>query len=134
MKQSIATAAAIFALSIGTTNGLGINCRGSSDCDFVANSGHVIAEMRQLCGGDQNQQFSNGQHIITVNEQITNFPVRRNFCAFTQNMGDRTIPKWKACQLLGFLADHGCNQCGSVPVDFPNVNDVSKGQLTVNRC
>lgn len=30
------------------------------------------------------------------------------------------------------LSHHGCNACGSVPLDFPDTNDVNNGELTFN--
>ncbi|KAF2689773.1 killer toxin [Lentithecium fluviatile CBS 122367] len=118
-------------LAFGThATALGINCRGSSNCGLVgtASLDGVINAARNA--GD-NHVFQNGEHVACV--QFGNGGVPGgSLCAFPQGTSGG-IEGWKAKQLLGFLKDHGCSRCGSVPRNYPVDNDVnSAGQLTVN--
>lgn len=108
-------------LCIGTVTGLGINCRGSALC---ANRGLAMVELRDAVNNDNdpNRQFNNGQQIACTDN---------NICAFVQNFGGQ-VSESQIGTLLGNLVDHGCKTCGSVPLGFPNSNDVSQGELTVN--
>lgn len=117
---------ALAAALAGTSSALGINCRGSGLC--ASNKGLLGQAQGQLRGMDQNQQFSDGQHITCVKSSVT--IGNPSLCLFYQNTGGR---KWTVGQTVNFVQDlinHGCGACGSVPTD-PG-NDVKNGQLTAN--
>ncbi|KAK3201159.1 hypothetical protein GRF29_213g1312718 [Pseudopithomyces chartarum] len=104
----------------------GINCEGSSNC------GLITANLQQIVDKAQNvgdyYVFKNGEHIACIQGGGT---AQGSLCAFLQ--GTAGVEGWKVKQLLGFIKDHGCKKCGSVPRDYPNHNDINySGQLTVN--
>ncbi|KAF4447821.1 killer toxin, Kp4 [Fusarium austroafricanum] len=119
---------ALFALAatVGLSDALGINCRGSGLC--VGNKGalgQLIAQVRAI---DPNKTFRNGEHVSCVDiNNIGNHPA---ICAFYQNIGDRSFSLSQTQTFLQQIVDHGCKLCGSVPTD-PG-NNVANGQLTVN--
>jgi len=107
------------------SSGLGINCRGSSSC------GAIDASLRDIIILVCN--LPNGPAGYGPNVRIAKWCDRftGGLAAFTQDTKTSINPR-KACSLLQRLAQHGCKVCGSIPLDFPNSNDVKKGQLTVN--
>ncbi|KAF2821193.1 killer toxin [Ophiobolus disseminans] len=117
-------------LSLSSTAlSLGINCRGNGNCG-LPDSRASLDRLRDVArGAGDHHFFQNGDHIACLQ---FGGAAGGSLCAFPQ--GTRGgIEGWKAKQLLGFIRDHGCTRCGSVPVNFPNDNDVnSAGQLTVN--
>lgn len=102
-----------------TSSALGINCRGSFQCIFLTDSplDTVVGFIDQI---DESRFYQNGEHIA-----CTGF-----ICAFLQNSGG--APGSSIKTLAHNLLDHGCHQCGSVPLFFPQDNDVANGQLTIN--
>lgn len=122
VKSVLAIAATAFAVG----DALGINCRGSGLC--ASNGGLLGSAQAQLRGMDQNQQFSDGQHITCVKSSVT--IGNPSLCIFYQNTNGR---KWTVGQTVNYvqqLINHGCGACGSVPTD--SGNDVKNGQLTAN--
>ena len=111
-----------------TTLALGINCRGAFGCgadleDFSL--GDLISAASSI---DDNRVWQNGQHAACATGSVD----LNAICAFPQGTANG-IAGWKIKQLLGFLQTHGCTRCGSVPLNFPNDNDVDDaGMLTVN--
>jgi hypothetical protein len=104
---------------------LGINCQGSGLC--ASNDGILNTALGQLRGMDQNQQFSDGQHIVCVESPVT--ITNPSLCLFYQMTGR----SWTVSQTVWFvqsLLDHGCGACGSIPTD--SGNDVNNGELTAN--
>lgn len=103
--------------------GLGINCRGSSACEYTG--GNFNALVNTVCN-----EVPPG-NIYAPNVRIaSNCHGVGGLSAFTQNT-HQIITGAQACVLLRKLQDHGCRECGSVPLGGSN-NDVSKGELTVN--
>ncbi|KAJ7161469.1 Kp4-domain-containing protein [Mycena crocata] len=98
---------------------LGINCLGSSLC-----KGRPSNTAAQLAGYISNAPsgawYNNGEQIACV----------RSICAFLQNSGGAPGSSVKA--LAQHILAHGCTACGSVPLFYPNDNDVRNGQLTFN--
>ncbi|KAK8034253.1 hypothetical protein PG993_009248 [Apiospora rasikravindrae] len=94
----------LFLTSLATGALAGINCRGSSNC------GGTLCKLTDILS----QRY------------------RRGLCAFVQGNFNGQITASKAGDLLQDLVNHGCNKCGSVPVDFPGSNDDGNGILTVN--
>ncbi|KAF2744834.1 killer toxin [Sporormia fimetaria CBS 119925] len=112
------------------TTALGINCRGSSNCGLLrngdANLGTIVSRANNA--GD-NHVFGNGEHIACV---AFGGVAGGSLCAFPQGTSGG-ISGRRAKELLLHLQNHRCSTCGSVPVGFPQDNDVSTaGMLTVN--
>lgn len=107
------------------SNALGINCRGSGLC--TGSKGILGQAQGQLRALDQNQQFSDGQHITCVKTSNIGEP---SLCIFYQKTNGR---KWTVAQTVNYvqqLIDHRCEACGSVPTD--SGNNVNNGELTAN--
>lgn len=71
--------------------------------------------------------YPNGQHIACASTGSGT----RGVCAFLQGTaaglkGDEVLI------LIAYLASHDCDNCGSVPIGYPESNDPSAGILTVN--
>ncbi|KAL5341311.1 killer toxin [Aspergillus crustosus] len=116
-------------LSIGlvltTTSALGINCRGSSDCSLTdcPSLGQVLSIIEEI---DDNSWFDNGEHIACIRAGAQAY----SLCAFLQNSGGALGSSIKT--LARELQQHGCGNCGSVPLFYPGDNDVNNGELTFN--
>jgi hypothetical protein len=125
ISASFIGAVLAFATQVAST---GINCQGSSNCGLVspANLDEIIRKAQNI--GD-NHIFQNGDEIVQLQFGGWSGGSLKAFAQGTSN----GIAGWKVKQLLGFLDAHGCSRCGSVPLNFPNDNDVhSAGMLTVN--
>lgn len=102
----------------------GINCNGSGDCAGTPGTlGDLIADAYQI---DPNRWYNNGEHIACSDNRGGG-----GLCAFFQNtLGG---PGSSVLTLLQDLQAHGCNKCGSIPVNFPQGdNSENHGELTVN--
>jgi hypothetical protein len=112
----IASTVSLLALStLGSA--LGINCQGSSRCSKGALQNIVNTALSNTggCSATPGQQmYCDG-----------------NICAFTQGTRSNIDPD-TAQVLLTALLSHGCQGCGSIPLEFPFSNDPSNGILTVN--
>lgn len=98
-----------FLCYLETCFGLGINCQGSSECKRVSNLNSVKAD---VCSKPPGNIYRSGDHIGTYCP-----PGVGGTAAFIQFVPDgTTITAAKACELLGYLQDHGCKGCGSVPL------------------
>ncbi|KAF4471800.1 TOX4 [Fusarium albosuccineum] len=119
---------ALFALAttIGLSEALGINCRGSGLC--TGNKGALSQLVAQFRAIDPSTTFRNGEHVTCVG--INQLGAHPAICLFYQNIGDRTFTLAQTQAYLQQILDHNCKLCGSVPTD-PG-NDVKNGQLTVN--
>ncbi|KAH7169503.1 killer toxin [Fusarium sp. MPI-SDFR-AT-0072] len=98
----------------------GINCKGSGYC---SQSGAWLTDIISMANYiDHSRWYQNGEHIVCA----------ANLCAFLQNTGG--MPGTKISELLWDLKDHGCKQCGSIPVFYPSGDNDEKshGILTVN--
>jgi hypothetical protein len=118
-------------------NALGINCRGSGLCSFVINgaiTGHEAKVLADWIQGIEAEGYTpvtiNSDRIYKNGEQIACY-IRSSICAFLQDTPNGATGA-EVRKLARFIPDHGCTVCGSVPTDFPNTNDVKKGQLTFN--
>jgi hypothetical protein len=130
MHFSTPILSAILAFATSTT-ALGINCRGSSNCGGSGDVG-LSDIINKANGAGDHHVFGNGEHVACLQFDNDGRLPGGSLCAFPQGTANG-IEGWKAKQLLGFIRDHGCSRCGSVPVNFPNDNNVdSAGQLTVN--
>jgi hypothetical protein len=109
----------------------GINCEGSSACPLK--SAKHMQHLRNLVNDiDPNRWYNNGDNIACVGPVSSAWTVTWT-CAFLQGTGGapgKSIPA-----LLQSLLDHGCINCGSVPLYYPvngDNNDGDHGILTVN--
>ena len=118
---AITTLLVLLALSVVNVTALGINCRGSSLC---SGKGNAMVALRDGINRDidRNRQYSNGKQIACTDN---------NICAFVQDSSG-SVSGDRIATLMPYLVDHRCATCGSVPLDYPNSNDVSQGELTVN--
>ncbi|KAJ5649517.1 killer toxin [Penicillium longicatenatum] len=98
---------------------LGINCRGSSNCG-APDAPELIDQI------DPSRWYDNGEQIACQNEALDEGAV----CAFLQNSGG--APASSIITLARELEDHGCGVCGSIPLFYPNDNNVDDGELTIN--
>ncbi|KAE8351729.1 killer toxin [Aspergillus coremiiformis] len=111
---------------------LGINCRGSANCNTfgIANSQIAVQLKHAIDGIDTNRWYNNGEHIACVGSgaRITG---NGGFCAFLQNTGGTNGGVIKS--LAHYIPEHGCKVCGSVPYYYPQGNNnVDDGELTFN--
>ncbi|KZF19247.1 killer toxin, partial [Xylona heveae TC161] len=116
---------AALALISPLVSGLGINCRGSSNCRGCAVNLSWLQD--QMNGISDDTWFANGQHVTchSCEGSLQNGQV----CVFVQNY-PQGLDAGTIKSKLGDLANHGCNSCGSCPI-LPG-NDVSTGMVTVN--
>ncbi|KAK7408549.1 hypothetical protein QQX98_009310 [Neonectria punicea] len=113
---------------LGSASATGINCQGNSGCGLAKTE---IPRMANILNGDGASQgiaddrwYKNGEHIYCgMNTDSWS-------CAFLQKSGG--APGKSIKKLIRALADHNCVHCGSVPLFFPQDNNVENGELTVN--
>jgi hypothetical protein len=109
MQFTIAVFLAVAGL-LRTAAGLGINCRGSSQCIGQGGAMQVIND--HICAMDASTEFADGAHIACDG----------NTCAFLQDVGTNSFNAGQLCTLSEFLIVHGCTSCGSIPTGFPASN------------
>ncbi|KAI1843990.1 hypothetical protein JX265_005828 [Neoarthrinium moseri] len=114
-------------LSLATSAfGLGINCRGNSNCGgTLCKLTDILSQVRAL---PQGNLYNPGQHIACCGDKA----LASGLCAFVQgDFHDGQISAARAGDLLQDLVNHGCGKCGSVPIG-PNNDPNADGILTVN--
>jgi hypothetical protein len=117
------------ALTAGAMS-LGINCLGSDRCSVgIASLGDLIFTV-EAQGINPNRLYNNNENIVCIAaDGDVNNP---GLCAFIQRAFGPIAGK-DVLSLLQEISDHGCTQCGSVPLLFPNDNNINDhGELTVN--
>ena len=96
----------------------------------------IPALVNYINGIDETRSFKSGEHIacIAFNNPLIAGSPKGGVCVFLQNLppGTTSIGGGKIKTLIGDIQGHNCKNCGSVPIDFPNTNDVANGELTVN--
>jgi len=104
---------------------LGINCHGS--CTAGIHPGGALT--RAIERIDPGRWFANGEQIACISYSNSDGGFS-SYCAFLQNTGGA----WgsRILELAHYLQAHGCKGCGSVPYFYPEINDVSHGELTYN--
>jgi hypothetical protein len=116
-------AAAMISLA-GLASGLGINCNGSGLCGSSSANMQRIANIIRGDGVSpgipDNRFYNNGEHIWCAPS------VDFWTCAFLQKSGG--APGSSIKTLIQELADHGCYTCGSIPLFYPNDNNVNDGE------
>ena len=114
--------------------GLGINCRGASECSIhqpeTDNGLYRIAQFIDTTM-DDNMYYADGTKIACLPGARDQNRGNGGLCAYLQNGGNATGGQLKL--LARKLQEHGCKKCGSIPTLVTiGINDVSKGELTVN--
>ncbi|KAK4494217.1 hypothetical protein PRZ48_014515 [Zasmidium cellare] len=150
LRSSLVLALGVFASF--ATAASGINCEGSGVCSTEGCGRDALAQIRGYVqaalstngdlyfkDGRQYTQDTAGDtsYLISQTEDIACQGIVPNTgcCAFFQFTTDAEADQRslsKAEQLLGFLEDHGCAGCGSVPINYPNDNTIANGALAVN--
>ncbi|KAB8233944.1 hypothetical protein ETB97_003270 [Aspergillus alliaceus] len=124
MHFSITNLLAIASLGVLAVEGKGINCEGSSNCGNVAF--HISKLINDVKNIDPNRWYYNGNRIACWQNVAGS-----GFCAFPQKTGG--VPGKSIPDLLQKISDHGCKRCGSVPLFYPQDNNIdSHGEITVN--
>jgi hypothetical protein len=105
----------------------GINCAGSSSCGIGGLGGLPYArleDVRDAVAAGPDGTWTDGQQIACAAHATG------RLCAYYQKTGGRTFTKDQSIAYLDSLMDHGCSNCGSIPVD--DGNNTNNGELTVN--
>ena len=119
---------------VSVSNGLGINCRGSTMCS--TGDIYTAQNLRNSINGiPDDKWYPKGEHIAC---DIAGVPVPLpgvprlggSICAFVQSTDGARGRNLK--RLAQYIVDHKCRICGSVPTHFPDSNNVKDGQLTFN--
>jgi hypothetical protein len=89
---------------VSSTSALGINCRGSANCNTFGNDQIAFELTQAIAGISLDRWYDNGQHIACVG---TGAPITGNggFCAFLQNTGG--APGRNIKGLAHFIPEHG---------------------------
>jgi hypothetical protein len=150
---------AAIALAIPLASSLGINCRGSGVCPLATFFAGAQSQGQDIVQGlrdaldrttlPNTTTYGNGEHIVCVG---TTIPISISIgpellsvnlgggipaggiCGFPQNLqAGTTLSLQQIKTLANDIIQHGCNTCGSVPITFPNNQNVdSVGELTFN--
>ena len=142
MHYAILTSLLTLFSSLHVTAGLGVNCRGSSQCSLVFNSvgtTNLIENFNEslwmgnnplLPYGPINDDaiYHWGEHIMCARNSHL---AQGSICLFLQGEGGAGASGNIIKKSIRKLAEHGCHICGSVPL--ASVNDVDLlGELTSN--
>jgi hypothetical protein len=126
--NTIASIVAIATLAI-TTSAKGINCQGSALCSSATSNGGVAQQLKEYIDRiDTSRYYNNGEQIACDKVQAIEGTV--TICAFLQNSNGAPGSSIKG--LAHYIPDHGCTVCGSVPLFYPDDNNVDNGELTFN--
>ncbi len=115
------TAVAAFTGLVISVSALGINCRGSGNCQKYGDS--VMSNFVSLVDNLDpyaDQYFQNGEHILCI--RTGGQGDDEGYCLFLQGTG-YGIPGSSVKPLVEALSNHGCQACGSVPIFFPQGNN-----------
>lgn len=129
MKLSTGILAVLGAIHIGV-DAKGINCQGNARCPDLKQYIKLEKFISKISRIPDDFWFKDGEHIACYTQYLP-FGSRISGCVFMQGTNGASAKSIK--KLLGHLKDHNCKLCGSVPMFFPEDNDISThGQLTVN--
>lgn len=117
--------AAYFLVSfLGYASAKGINCQGSGACGLAKTE---IPRIANILNGDgaypgisDTRWYNNGQNIY-CGENTDSWS-----CVFLQKSGG--APGKSIKKLIRALADHNCVHCGSVPLFYPDDNNIENGE------
>ncbi|KAL6718211.1 hypothetical protein ACLMJK_004299 [Lecanora helva] len=118
------------------TDEYGINCMGSTfGClgAATANIMHVLRDYMTLLDHYPQVRYIAGQKIACTEHSVFPYLVRGYFCAFLegQNVPSEGVGGTLLLAKMQQLIEHGCQGCGSVPLEDGNDPTVM-GKLTVN--
>lgn len=125
------TLALVVVSAFTSANALGINCRGGPSCKYVRKDAEVANLLANYLNGvDDHHWYNNRQYIACATGPANDQPVPPlKVCAYFQNSGGGDGARVK--KLAGFIPDHKCKTCGSVPYWYPEGNNnVADGELT----
>lgn len=129
MQFKILSASVAIASLVVSASALGINCRGSGAC-ALAISGNSARELANYINNiNDGRYYQNGEHIACATFAADE-GTQGHVCAFLQNSNGAPGSSIRA--LAHYIPDHGCKECGSVPLFYPDDNDVNNGELTFN--
>ena len=138
--KSTATLAFLLLQTPHLINALGINCRGSSECDFATTfHANYLTFFNQTLSTVQTRLDNNTYSGITSftfhagDQIICRDTTPGGICLYLQGP---TIPFVGVngsfiLEKLTYLIEHGCHICGSVPISGDN-NEDTAGKLTAN--
>jgi hypothetical protein len=119
--RSLITYVALSFLAITPiVQGLGINCRGSSQCGNTPKS--VAQDLTNFINNINSDRWYNDDEIIGCGTD--------NICAYLKGTGGASGQKIK--EIAHYIPEHKCKVCGSVPYLYPDENDDNNGMLTYN--
>lgn len=95
----------VIAFSLATSSSaLGINCRGSANCNTFGDN-QVAAQLKHAIDGiDSNRWYQNGQHIACIGT-VAPITGKGGFCAFLQKTGGTNGAVIK--NLAHYIPEHG---------------------------
>ncbi|KAK0640760.1 killer toxin [Cercophora newfieldiana] len=134
MKISIASAIITALAAAPEALALGINCRGSANCDHQLGGANYLETLKNYVNQAQDGRvYRNGEHIACISRGSLANGFKGGYCVFPQGTASG-VTGARAKKLMQDLRDHGCTRCGSVPIDFkwPTSNDPKNGILTSN--
>jgi hypothetical protein len=103
---------------------MGKNCKGSYFCGDCSDI-QIVWKLAQDIPDDK--WYADGKKILCA--QCAWGDSRSGLCLFTQKMKGQPVRGKHIKYYLRLLIDHGCKQCGSIPLNNQKVED---GELTVN--
>ena len=132
-----ATFIALLPLTALGSNALGINCRGSSECDMALQErpedGSIASDIANaLANGNQHSQlfFDSWDEVFSPGRKIGCYSQDSAavgyICAIVKN-GNATVQE--VLDAANRIVAHGCKTCGSAPFNT-TANDGSQGELT----
>src|SRR5262245_27435521 len=112
----------VIAILTNPIESAGINCKGSLSCNSVGKHTYVAKQLTNYTSYiDPNRWYANQEQIACASAAVVSDSARLRtrktqmnwYCAFLQN----TNGAWgsKISELTHYIADHGCDVCGSVP-------------------
>ncbi|KAI9825776.1 MAG: hypothetical protein M1826_006878 [Phylliscum demangeonii] len=109
-----------FITTISSRDATGINCRGSAVCYLFPTSCafRLVAYLQDV----RPYQWYRDNELIACCGVV---------CAFLQHTTGGAWG-WQIRKLAPYITEHGCLNCGSVPIGFPFINDCMHGELTFN--
>lgn len=127
--STLATLVAVLSLA-SPFFALGINCRGGAGCP-IAHGGAAQELTDHVSHIDQDRHYDTGELIACITFGVI-FSYHSHICAFIQKR-DGGASGGDILRLAHYIPEHGCRKCGSVPYNFPGVNNVDLGgELTFN--
>ncbi|MCJ1464053.1 hypothetical protein MMC07_002664 [Pseudocyphellaria aurata] len=106
-----------------------LNCKGGAGCYFV-DSKLTPAQILTVYIDhiDPNRIYLDGEKIACYRFNLLGF--HSHICAFLQKTNG--APGATIRDVSAWITGHGCRVCGSVPIGYPDDDNVDNGMLTYN--